>query len=120
MTKEKWQNIIGMVDDKFGINDKRAEEEEIGQDAKGEAVFEQQEIIEFDGPLGKMKLEFTTRPIVLDKKTNFSRRIGSGVEVKYIFSDSETSTKFKAFKRDKESENWDEIDAGAFDSPTEQ
>lgn len=119
MTKEKWQNIIGMVDDKFGIDDKKSEEEEIGQDAKGKAVFEQQEIIEFDGPLGKTRLEFITRPIVLDKKTNFSRRIGSGVEVKYTFSDSETSTKFKAFKWNKDSENWDGIDAKAFDSPAE-
>ncbi|MCK4745064.1 hypothetical protein KAS41_03305 [Candidatus Parcubacteria bacterium] len=115
MTREKWQNIIGMIDDKFGIGDKRTEEEEIGQDAKGEVVFEIKDIVEFEGPLGKMRLELIIRPIVLDKKTNFSRRIGSGVEVKYIFSDSETSTKFRAFKWNRELESWDEIDAGMFE-----
>lgn len=119
MTKEKWQNTIGKIDDNFGIKDKRTEEEEIGQDAKGEAVFEKREIVEFDGPLGKMKLELVSRPIVLDKKTSFSRRIGSGVDVKYVFSDSETSTKFKAFKWNKESKDWDEIDGSIFDKSAE-
>lgn len=115
MTKEKWQNTIGMIDDKFGIDDKRSEKEEIGQDANGDDVFEKTEIVEFNGPLGKMKLEFLSRPIVLDKKTSFSRRIGSRVDVKYIFSDSETSTKFRAFKWNKELEVWDEIDGSIFD-----
>ena len=119
MTKEKWQNIIGMIDDKFGIDDNRTEEEEIGQDANGDAVFQIEDIVEFEGPLGKMRLELTTRPIVLDKKTSFSRRIGSGVEVKYIFSDSEASTKFKAFKWNKESKDWNEIDGSIFDKSAE-
>ncbi|MCK5460063.1 hypothetical protein KAI52_03030 [Candidatus Parcubacteria bacterium] len=119
MTKEKWQNIIGMIDDKFSIDDKKTEKEEIGQDVGGDTVFEIKDTVEFKCPLGKMKLELVIRPIVLDKKTNFSRRIGSGVEVKYIFSDSETSTKFRAFKWSEESENWDEIDGSIFDKSTE-
>ena len=88
MTEEKWQNTIGLVADKFGIDDKREEEEEIGQDAEGGAVFEKRKIVEFNGPLGQMKLELISRPIVLEKKTNFSRRIGSHVDIKYIFSNT--------------------------------
>ena len=45
------------------------------------------EFIEFDGPLGKMRLEFITKPKVLDKKTLYSGRIGSDVKVDYVYSE---------------------------------
>ena len=114
MYYDKWQNIIAMVEEKFGILDNREEQEKIGKDNNGKDVFEKNEIIEFDGPLGKIKLELITRPIVLEKKTNFSRRIGGDVGVQYVYSDSEEISKFKAFKWDNDQNDWTEISADMF------
>ncbi|MEA2088957.1 MAG: hypothetical protein U9O55_03920 [Patescibacteria group bacterium] len=114
MYYDKWQNIIAMVEEKFGILDKKEKQEEIGKDVNSNDVFEKSEIIEFKGPLGKIKLELITRPIVLEKKTNFSRRIGGDVGVEYIYSDSEEVSKFKAYKWSDEQNDWTEIDADMF------
>ncbi|NCF75412.1 MAG: hypothetical protein GWO87_02925 [Xanthomonadaceae bacterium] len=114
MHYDKWQNIIAMIEEKFGILDKKEEQEEIGKDVNGKDVFEKKEKIEFNGPLGKMKLELITRPIVLEKKTNFSRRIGGDVGIEYIYSDSEESSRFKAYQWSKEQNDWLEINSDMF------
>ena len=67
------------------------------------------EIIEFKGPLGKMKLERTTQPLVIDKKTIGSRRIGSDTAVEYIYSETEKVHKFTAYRFDPNSDNWVEM-----------
>lgn len=115
MQLEKWMDIKGLIKDKFEVIDEREEIEEIGEDVSGNEAFEKKEIIEFIGPLGKMKLELITRPIVVEKKTNFSRRIGGDVGVKYIYSDSEKTTKFQAFKWDESEDNWVVAEAGMFE-----
>ncbi|MFA6254865.1 MAG: hypothetical protein WC675_02375 [Patescibacteria group bacterium] len=104
MTDEKWQNTIAQVKDNFEVIDHRTEDlpEEIGP---GTA-----EIIEFKGPLGRMKLERTTKPLVLDKKTIGSRRIGSDTRVEYVYSDTEKVHKFKAYRYDPAGDNWVEME----------
>ncbi len=72
------------------------------------------EFITFKGPLGRMKLEFISKPVVLDKKTTYSRRIGAETQVDYIYSKDEKSYKLKAYKWDEAREDWVEMEAGAF------
>jgi len=104
MTDEKWQDIIAKVKDNFEVIDHRTEDlpEEIGPGSI--------EIVEFKGPLGRMKLERTTKPLVLDKKTIGSRRIGSDTRVEYIYSDTEKVHKFKAYRYDNANDNWVEME----------
>ncbi|MDX9893205.1 MAG: hypothetical protein RB292_02215 [Patescibacteria group bacterium] len=103
MTDEKWQQVIGHIKDNFDIINQRTEElpEDIGPGTV--------EIIEFQGPLGKMKLEHTVQPLVVDKKTIGSRRIGSDVTVEYRYSDTETVNKFKAYRWDDTVNDWIEM-----------
>ncbi|OGY44899.1 MAG: hypothetical protein A2729_03915 [Candidatus Buchananbacteria bacterium RIFCSPHIGHO2_01_FULL_39_14] len=103
MTDERWQEIIGQIKDKFQISDQRTEDlpEERGRGSV--------EIVEFIGPLGRMKLERTTQPLVLGKKTIGSRRIGSQTTVKYLYSESEKIHKFKAYRFDENNNEWLEI-----------
>lgn len=104
MTDEKWQKIIGQIKDSFKVSDQR--QEDLSSDIGGGTV----EIIEFDGPLGRMKLERTTQPLVIDKKTIGSRRIGSDTKVEYIYSDTEKIHKFKAYRYDDNNDNWVEME----------
>jgi hypothetical protein len=107
MTMEKWQKIVGQIMDNFEVieHEKWHEEEEGGADI---------ERIVFNGPLGKMKLEFIMRPAILDKKTTYSRRIGSETKVDYVYSPTEKTYKMIAFKWDDSQDDWVEMDGKMF------
>lgn len=102
MTPDKWQQIKGQLQDTFKDVDIKVEPLEEGPGEK--------EIILFTGSLGKMRLEYITRPVVADRITHGSRRIGSHTEVEYVYSDSEFSHELKAFKWDETSDDWLAID----------
>jgi len=104
MNDERWQTILGLIKDKFEVIDERTEDlpEDIGLGSV--------DIIEFMGPLGRMKLERTTQPLVLGKTTHGSKRIGSDTTVEYKYSDTEKTHKFKAFKYDENNDTWVEME----------
>lgn len=104
MTPEKWENLIDNIKDKFEVEEHKNEhlDEHGGTDI---------EFIIFKGPLGRMKLEFIIKPRVLDKKTTYSRRIGSETAVEYIYSEDEKTHKLMAYKWDDFQNDWVEIDA---------
>jgi hypothetical protein len=62
-----------------------------------------------------MRLEFIVKPIILDKKTIYSRRIGSETTVDYVYSDEEKSYKLVAYKWDEGQGEWMEMDSSTFD-----
>jgi len=103
MNIEKWQNIIGLIKDKFEVEEEGAENLEDIPDGKVEFII-------FQGLLGRMKLEYTTKPAILDKKIIGSKRIGSEATVQYIYSDTEFANIFKAYKWDADDEAWIEME----------
>lgn len=107
MTPEKWEKIKNNILDNFEVEDRGEvhEDEEGGIDA---------EYIVFKGPLGRMRLEHITKPVVLGKKTTYSRRIGSETAVEYVYSPDEKSHQLIAYKWDEGSEEWVEMEAGMF------
>ncbi len=107
MTRDKWQTIIGNIKDNFEVieNAKEYIDEEGGIDI---------EYIIFKGPLGKIRLEFIEKPVVLDKKTTYSRRIGSETKVDYVYSEHEKASQMSAYKWDDAQDDWIEMDAASF------
>ena len=107
MTPEKWQTIVGNIKDKFSVEDNG----NVHLDDEGGVDIE---FIEFHGPLGRMRLEYVSKPVILDKKTTYSRRIGSETKVDYIYSEEDKSHQMMAYKWSDEKDDWEEIDAKAF------
>ena len=107
MQPEKWTIIKGNIKDNFKIEDEGSEhiDDEGGIDI---------EYIVFQSPLGKIRLEYITKPIVLDRKTTYSKRIGSETKIDYIYSDAEKSYKLDAYKWNDKAETWEEIDSSSF------
>lgn len=103
MTNDRWLEIRDIVKEKFG-------DVEAGVDQYEEEGGTTIEWLEFDGPLGSMRLEFESRPVILDKKTVGSNRMGSEAHVQYIYSPTEKTTKLYAYRFDSETEDWQEID----------
>lgn len=107
MLKEKWQEILGHIKDNFEVSE---HDHEYIDDEGGIDI----EFVVFTGPLGRMRLEFIEKPVILDKKTTYSKRIGSETKIDYVYSENEKSTQMNAYKWDEAEENWVEIEAKNF------
>jgi len=106
MILDKWLEIKDKIKSNFEVLSELNE--------KDEERREDIETIEFKGPMGKMKAELITRPKVLDKKTQYSNRIGSSVSVDYVYSPDEVTYTFKVYQWNAAAEDWQEIKAEMF------
>ena len=104
MSPDKWEEVKEMAKKNFEVL-------ETGKSEKESVITE--ELI-FNGPLGKMKLEFVSKPLVLSKKVHYSKRMGDTAKVDYITSDTEKTNTLFAYKWDQASEKWTKIDAASF------
>ena len=107
MNQERWENLVNDIKDKFEVEDH-------GNKHLDEMGGTDIEFIVFKGPLGRIKLTYVTKPVVLDKKMNYSQRIGSETSVEYVYSEDEKTTRLIAYKWDENREDWIEIDADSF------
>ena len=108
MSPEKWRDLVGQIKDNFKVE----ENETLHLDEAGGTEVE---YIIFKGPLGRMKLELIIKPVVLDKKTKYSNRIGAETVVEYVYSQTEKNYRLKAYKWDEATDDWLEMEAKKFD-----
>ncbi len=104
MTKERWDDLVTTILDRFPIDKRGQEPLEAGP---GECDF-----IEFTSPAGKMRLELVTKPVVTGKHTFGGRKIGTATGVKYDYSADEFTHNMRAYQW--QDNDWYEIDAKAF------
>jgi hypothetical protein len=109
MTLEKWQDIKSMVKDKFKNIIESIEPIYINSEPNGE-----KDILIFDSPLGKTKLEFIKKAVILDKKEFYSKRMGSDSRTEYTLSDNEFSYKMDVYTWNTNIDDWDKIDSKMF------
>jgi len=109
MNSQKWENLIFKIEEKFGIKNKYKEQFEFAEKHDGEKIMGQKENIEFEGPLGLMRLEKISRPRIIDKKVLSSKRIGGKVAVDFIYSDTDEVFKFNIYKKEAKEDKWTEV-----------
>ncbi|OIP23202.1 hypothetical protein COX95_00410 [bacterium CG_4_10_14_0_2_um_filter_33_32] len=112
MNDEKWGDVVDLIEQKFGIIERNKEEVIIGDDFEEDKARESIDSIIFNGPLGKMKVQRITRPIVLDKKVHYTKTMGQGAKVEYTYSDDEFTHRVVAYKWGEVESSWIEIEAG--------
>ncbi len=99
MNLERWQDIVETIESSFSVEEKGRFEDE---DGSGGYI----EYIVFSGPLGRLRLEFSTRPVILDTKTKYTKRIGSDIKVENIYSDTAKSHTLEVWKWDDAADDW--------------
>lgn len=99
MNDEKWIDLIERIENKLEIEE-RGEEEGPGH-AKIETVI-------FSGPMGRMMLERTSRPLVLERKTRYTKRAGTVAQDDYVYSETEKTHRVLLFRWT--GEDWEEIE----------
>ena len=108
MNPSKWENLIFLAEEKFGIDEKYKEDFEVAELSTGEKIMGQRQIVEFQSPLGRIKLEKNSRPKVIDKKVLHTKRIGGRVAVDFVYSDEERIENLKIYRLN-EDKQWVEI-----------
>jgi len=114
MDDPKWEKILFFVEQHCKITARNSEEIEVAKTISGQSVAGQREFVEFDGPLGKMKLERIIRPKVIDKKVLHTKRIGGRVAIDYIYSPEEFVSEIKIYQWDNQNNLWQELDLKNF------
>lgn len=107
MTDEKWLDAVATVKEKFTVLEEGRED----IDDIPRAFFE---FIVFETPQGKMRIERTTTPVVLDKKTIYSKLAGAASKVQYQYSETEMAHKLRAYRWVDARQDWEELNAGMF------
>ncbi len=108
MNSSKWGQLVYLAEEKFGIDRQDNKEIIIDETHKGQEIKGEKEIIEFQAPIGKIRMEKITKPKVIDKKINSSKRAGSKTTVDLVYSDTETVSSMNLYKKDSSGE-WKEI-----------
>lgn len=101
MTYERWQSLIGDIQDRFSNVTVTKVNLTPGPGSR--------EIVEFTSPAGRVKLELTLRPKILDKKTFYSNRIGSATTVEYEYDEQEKTLSLQAWRFSEPAGEWQEI-----------
>ncbi|MCL5093957.1 MAG: hypothetical protein M1355_02405 [Patescibacteria group bacterium] len=112
MNNEKWQDTLDNISRSFGIEEKFTEEDNI-EDDFGNQVKGVKEVVIFNNPIGKIRLERTKRPLIEDKKMHYHKGAGGVAKVEFIVSDTEFTYKLRAFVWDKDTDEWKELDTKA-------
>ena len=105
MNDDKWGELLDRIKDRFGILEEG--DEEILDMPSGRREF-----VVFEGPMGKMMLERTTKPRVMGEKSFGGSKYGTGSGVEKIYSPDETVKTMKAYRL--VGEDWEEVKAGMF------
>ena len=107
MRLERWQEILEQIKTSFEVEDTGVIEDDSHGGTKTEYIV-------FNGPLGRLRLEFSTHPVLLDTKTKYHKRIGSETEIDYVYSDTETASSLAVFRWDDELNDWRDFDSKIF------
>jgi hypothetical protein len=109
----KWEQLKEELRRKFEVVEETTEPL-VTHTQDGEVKSGDAEILVLQTPIGKIKLVFETKPVVVDKKEHYSHQQGKSSRTEYIFSETEKSYKLRAYKWNDDEDDWAEIDASRF------
>lgn len=114
MNDEKWFDLKDNISQKFKVLEDRTEDIilEVGPE-KEKVKRGTRDILVFEEPQGKIKIERENKPIVLEQKIHYYRK-KEGSKIEYKFSDTEFSHVVKAYRWDPGEEDWVKIDTSGF------
>ena len=90
MNDDRWYSLVEQIRTKFGLLEEAEHELEHGPGKL--------ELVEFEGPLGRMRLERVTRPVVKERRTHYSKRIGGETSEEFIYEEGEFSHRVTLYR----------------------
>jgi hypothetical protein len=105
MNDASWERITDGIDMKVGIDRHGSESRPL---ADRPELQERVEFIEFQQRGQSFRLERTTGPAIVDRKTHYSHRPGVANRVEYFYDPEETAHKVTLYRR--QEEEWQPIE----------
>lgn len=102
MNDERWEELLYKISLKCGSVEHKVETQDEGRTTIEKVLF--------DVGAGAMKLERVSRPIIVDKKTRYSKRIGGDTSTEYVYSETDKSYRVTLYRWDDEESAWVEVD----------
>jgi hypothetical protein len=102
MNDERWEELLYKIDLKSGPLDVKVDTMDEGR-TKIETVI-------FKTPMGKLKLQRTSKPVIVERKTRYSKRIGGATEEEYVYSETDKSYRVVLYRWNEEESGWEEVD----------
>jgi hypothetical protein len=106
MDDERWEELKARIRRSLVVTAERTEDLLVDT-AEGPVKQGEAEVLEFEGPQGKMKLVREIKPKLLEKRFLYSHRAGQSAKTEYKFSESETTSHVRLFVM--KDGNWQEI-----------
>lgn len=110
MNDDNWFDLKDKLRDRFGevIGNISSETRE---DDVGHPLTTTTETLEFDSPMGRLKIERVSHPKIINKKAHYHK--GAGVaKVELVLSEDEMSHRLNVYKKDEAGE-WQTLDLPA-------
>lgn len=97
MNDQAWENLVDLIDVKYGSTDfgKRVEPLPDNTDLKQTVQF-----LEFSKGGERFRVERTTRPAVMDRKSHYHKGGSGGVRFENIYDESEVSHRIDFFRHE--------------------
>jgi hypothetical protein len=108
MQDEKWEDLLDNLEVKFGKLDRKHQVKATHDDV-GNEIRNEEEWVEFETPMGKMKVSRITRPMIIDKKFHYTHSAGGKGQVEYVLSDTEKTQRVVLSKWNNLNNEWEEI-----------
>ncbi|MHA1372139.1 MAG: hypothetical protein ACTSRA_20770, partial [Promethearchaeota archaeon] len=83
MQQEKWNEIKDKIRNQFEIIEEKKETLKLKTNVDKEQKIGDKDIIIFISPIGKVKLEYIVKPVILEKKEHYSKRAGITSRTEY-------------------------------------
>lgn len=109
MSDQAWEQLVDLIDQKYGINKHRRHTEEIDGKTKLERLHDE---IEFDREGQTYKIDRVSSPAVVDTKTHYVHR-GTAQRVEHTYDPAELVHKVVFYKQADDG-SWHEIDPESF------
>lgn len=108
MNDERWQELKDKVDQRFGGFELETSEDYL-EDDLGQKIPQKTESMVFESPLGKIRINRTAHPKIIDRKSHYHKGAG-GSDIEYVVSEDEMSYKIVVFKKDEVTGDWEPFD----------
>ena len=102
MNDERWEELVYKISLKSRSMEHNVDTQDEGR-TKVETVL-------FDVGTGAMKLERVSKPVVIDKKMRYSKRIGGDTSTEYVYSETDKSYRVTLYRWNADESAWEEVD----------
>ncbi len=90
MQDERWYDLVDRIQTQFQVDHETRQPLERGPGER--------HVLEFQSPMGRLKLERISRPVVLERRARYSKRANTEATEEFVYSDTESTHRVNLYR----------------------